>query len=219
MRLVVDTAVMVAAIRSDTGASRYLLVAGLEARFTMLASVPLLIEYQAVMSRREHLTASRLSATDLEALLDAVAAVAEPVLLDFLWRPALPDPDDDMVLETGVNGQADAIVTFNRRHFVMVTKQLVSMCFRRPTPSSDWREGHEKEQFRVTASAVASRRGPSSGRIGGRGAQPAHQCRSGRKAVGTAHRKIFHGTRGPGQHPESARHPQARRCRQSACEG
>jgi len=124
MRLVVDTAVMVAAIRSDTGASRYLLVAGLEARFTMLASVPLLIGYQAVMSRREHLTASRLSAGDVEALLDAVAAVAEPVLLDFLWRPALPDPDDDMVLETGVNGQADAIVTFNRRHFVMVTKQF-----------------------------------------------------------------------------------------------
>jgi len=68
MRLVVDTAVMVAAIRSDTGASRYLLVAGLEARFTMLASVPLLIEYQAVMSRREHLTASRLSATDPRSL-------------------------------------------------------------------------------------------------------------------------------------------------------
>jgi predicted nucleic acid-binding protein len=51
MRLVVDTAVMVAAIRSATGASRHLLVAGLERRFTMLASVPLLIEYQAVMTR------------------------------------------------------------------------------------------------------------------------------------------------------------------------
>jgi hypothetical protein len=47
MRLVVDTAVMVASIRSATGASRHLLVAGLERRFTMLASVPLLIEYQA----------------------------------------------------------------------------------------------------------------------------------------------------------------------------
>jgi predicted nucleic acid-binding protein len=44
MRLVVDTAVMVAAIRSDAGASRYVLVAGLEGRFAMLASVPLLIE-------------------------------------------------------------------------------------------------------------------------------------------------------------------------------
>jgi putative PIN family toxin of toxin-antitoxin system len=124
MRLVVDTSVMVAAIRSDTGASRYLLVAALEGRLTMLVSVPLLMEYQAVMSRPEHLAASRLSPSDVEALLDAVAAVSEPVLLDFLWRPVLPDPDDDMVLETGVNGQADAIVTFNRRHFGPATKRF-----------------------------------------------------------------------------------------------
>jgi putative PIN family toxin of toxin-antitoxin system len=124
MRLVVDTAVMVAAIRSDTGASRRLLIAGFERRFTMLAAVPLLIEYQAVMTRREHLAASRLSVGDVEDLLDALAAVAEPVRLDFLWRPVLSDPDDDMVLETAANGQADAIVTFNRRHFVSVTKQF-----------------------------------------------------------------------------------------------
>jgi putative PIN family toxin of toxin-antitoxin system len=124
VRLVVDTSVMVAAIRSDAGASRYLLVAGLEAQFTMLASVPLPIEYEAVMSRPEHLAASRLSTSDVEALLDAVASVAEPVLLDFLWRPVLPDPDDDMVLETGVNGRADAIVTLNRRHFVTAKKQF-----------------------------------------------------------------------------------------------
>jgi predicted nucleic acid-binding protein len=124
MRLVVDTSVMVAAIRSNTGASRHLLVAGLEARYTMLASVPLMIEYQAVMFRPEHLAASRLSASDVEAVLDAVAAVAEPILLDFLWRPTLPDPDDDMVLETGVNGRASAIVTFNRRHFVTATRQF-----------------------------------------------------------------------------------------------
>ena len=57
-------------------------------------------------------------------MFDAVAAVAEPVLLDFLWRPVLPDPDDDMVLETGMNGRGDAIVTFNRRHFVAATKQF-----------------------------------------------------------------------------------------------
>jgi predicted nucleic acid-binding protein len=55
VRLVIDTVVMVAAIRSDAGASRRVLVAGLERRFTMLASVPLLIEYEAVMKRHEHL--------------------------------------------------------------------------------------------------------------------------------------------------------------------
>lgn len=104
---------MVAAIRSDAGASRRLLVAGLEARLTLLASVPLMIEYEAVMTRPEHLKASGLSVEDVNVLLDAVAAVAESVRLAFLWRPAVRDADDDMVLEAAVNGGADALVTFN----------------------------------------------------------------------------------------------------------
>jgi putative PIN family toxin of toxin-antitoxin system len=124
MRLVLDTATMVAAIRSDAGASRRLLVAALEQRFVLLASVPLLIEYQAVMTRPEHLSASGLSADNVEAVLDAVASVAEPVRLAFLWRPTLRDADDDMVLEAAVNGQADAIVTFNRRDFEPVYKRF-----------------------------------------------------------------------------------------------
>lgn len=117
MRLVLDTAAMIAAIRSDAGASRRLLVAGLRAELTLLVSVPLLIEYQAVMTRPEHLSASGLSQEAVERLLDAVAQAAEPVRLAFLWRPTLRDPDDDMVIETAANGHADAIVTFNRRDF------------------------------------------------------------------------------------------------------
>jgi putative PIN family toxin of toxin-antitoxin system len=115
MRLVLDTATMVAAIRSDAGASRRVLAAGLERRVTLLVSVPLLIEYEAVMTRAHHLQTARLSAEDVATVLDAVAAVGEKVRLAFLWRPVLPDADDDMVLETAVNGRADAIVTFNRR--------------------------------------------------------------------------------------------------------
>jgi predicted nucleic acid-binding protein len=74
--------------------------------------------------RQEHLAASRLSKAEVGTLLDAVAAVAEPVRRDFLWRPALGDPNDDMVLETAANGQAEGIVTFNRRHFASVTKRF-----------------------------------------------------------------------------------------------
>jgi putative PIN family toxin of toxin-antitoxin system len=119
MRLVLDTAVMVAAIRSDRGASRWLLRSALEGRrgLTLLVSVPLLIEYEAVMTRAEYLKAAGLSAADVEVLLDAVAAVAEPVRLAYLWRPSLPDANDDMVLEAAVNGRADSIITFNRRDF------------------------------------------------------------------------------------------------------
>lgn len=117
MRLIFDTATMVAAIRSDSGASRRLLVAALDGRLTLVVSVPLMIEYQAVMTRPEHLEASGLTADDVDTLLNAVAAIVEPVHLAFLWRPALYDADDDMVLEAAVNGHADAIVTFNIRDF------------------------------------------------------------------------------------------------------
>jgi len=124
MRIALDTAAMVAAIRSNLGASNRLLAAGLERRLTLLVSTPLLLEYEAVMTRPDHLVASGLSADDVGTVLDAVAATAQPVRLAFLWRPALRDPDDDMVLETAVNGQADAIVTFNKRDFGAVADRF-----------------------------------------------------------------------------------------------
>ena len=81
------------------------------------------------MTRTRHLVASKLSAEDVGILLDAIASVAEPVRVAFLWRPSLRDADDDMVLEVAVNGQADAIVTFNRRDFRPATERnLVTRC-------------------------------------------------------------------------------------------
>ncbi len=108
---------MVAAMRSDRGASRVLLVRALERRYALLVSVPLTIEYEAVLTRTEHLEAAGVSHDDVQTLLDAIAATAEPVELDYLWRPTLADADDDMVLETAMNGRADVLVTFNRRDF------------------------------------------------------------------------------------------------------
>jgi len=116
-RTVLDTDVLVAAVRSDRGASRVVLTAALKQRYPTLASVPLMLQYESVLTRAEHLAAARISAADVEILLDAIALVAEPIRISYLWRPVLTDPGDDLVLETAVNGRADLVVTFNRRHF------------------------------------------------------------------------------------------------------
>lgn len=114
---VLDTDVVVAALRSDRGASRQLLLAALNRRFDLLLSVPLILEYEAVLTRPHHLAACGLNSAQVGRVLDDLAAVARPVRLAFRWRPRLPDPDDDMVLETAMNGAADGIVTFNQRDF------------------------------------------------------------------------------------------------------
>ena len=93
------------------------MTAALERRYSMVVSVPLMLQYESVLTRSEHLEAARISATDVEILLDALAVVVEPVRISYLWRPVLPDAGDDLVLETTVNGGADIVVTLNRRHF------------------------------------------------------------------------------------------------------
>ena len=99
-------------------------------QYPLLISVPLMVEYEAVPTRPEHLTASSLSAGDVKALLDAIANVAEPVRLSYLWRPTLSDPRDDMVVETAVNGQADLLITFNLRHFRKAAKTFALQVLR-----------------------------------------------------------------------------------------
>jgi len=114
---VLDTDVLVAAFRSDIGASRQVLEAARARRFDLLLSVPLMLEYESVLTRPEHLAASGASREDVSAVLDELASVGKKVELMIRTRPMLPDPNDEMVLETAINGRADAIVTFNDRDF------------------------------------------------------------------------------------------------------
>jgi putative PIN family toxin of toxin-antitoxin system len=118
LRYVFDTNVLVAALRSDRGASRRLLLSALKGEIQAIVSVPLSIEYEAVLTRPD-----QLEATETNAVLDALIAVADPVLLWFLWRPRLVDPADEMVLETAVNGRADCLVSFNLNHFKSAGKR------------------------------------------------------------------------------------------------
>jgi putative PIN family toxin of toxin-antitoxin system len=118
MRLVLDTSVLVAGLRSRKGSSRLLLLDALRQRIEIVLSVPLTLEYEAVLTRQENLDAFGLSRDQVEKLLDALVAVARPVDLAFTWRPFSVDPNDDMIIETAVNGNVDVVVTFNAKDFV-----------------------------------------------------------------------------------------------------
>jgi putative PIN family toxin of toxin-antitoxin system len=114
---VLDTDVVVAALRSPRGASAAILLAATDGRATLLMSVPLVVEYEATCTLAEHRLAAQLSEGEVAQFLDGLAALAEPVDSHFLWRPQLRDPGDEMVLEAAVNGRANAIVTFNVRDY------------------------------------------------------------------------------------------------------
>ena len=124
VRVVLDTDVVVAAMRSPRGASAAILRAARQGRATLLASMPLALEYEAVATRAEHRVAAGLSEREVEVFLTAVVALAEPITTHFLWRPQLRDPSDEMVLEAAVNGRADVLVTFNTRDFGTVPAQF-----------------------------------------------------------------------------------------------
>ena len=123
MRIVTDTDVIVAAMRSPAGASAAILRAARQDEVTLLVSVPLAMEYEATCSELEHQLAAGLSEQEVGIFLDGILAMAEPVKAHFLWRPQLRDPGDEMVLETAVNGRADALVTFNVRDFGSVPEE------------------------------------------------------------------------------------------------
>ena len=132
-----------AALRSDRGASRQLLLCALDQSVELLVSVPLMVEYEAVLTRREHLDASGLNAREMNDILDALAKVAVRVPLRFLWRPRLKDPADEMILETAVNGGAHRLVTFNQRHLATAAGEFG---IRAVKPGELWKEVQRRDE-------------------------------------------------------------------------
>ena len=118
MRVVLDTNVLVAAVRSRRGASNEILISALQDGFDWLVSVPLFLEYEQALMRAELLLATGIRRAEMSMFVRDIGQIVKPVELHFLWRPQLPDPGDEMVLETAVNGRADVLVTHNRRDFV-----------------------------------------------------------------------------------------------------
>lgn len=112
--VVLDTNVLVAALRSRQGASFRLMELMGRGHYQHVVSVPLVLEYEAAMLQK---LPAGLTAADVDVVLNYVCAEARLQEVFYLWRPTLRDPKDDLVLEAAVAGQCDGIVTFNTRDF------------------------------------------------------------------------------------------------------
>lgn len=116
MRVVLDTNVLIAGLRTKKGASYRILTELEQGLFEIVVSVPLILEYEATLIRQ--LEELSMTTADVEGFLDYLCRIGEKQSVFYLWRPHLTDPGDDMVLELAVASRAEAIVTFNQKDFL-----------------------------------------------------------------------------------------------------
>ena len=102
----------------------------------MLVSVPLIIEYEAVLARPQHILAARLTTAQVARFLDGLCSVAEHIDTNPFWRPILRGPNDEMVLEAAAQGRADLLLTFKVRDFAGCERFGV----RAMNPGPAWRQ-------------------------------------------------------------------------------
>jgi len=120
--IVIDTNVLVAALKSRLGASFKLLMALPSGSYNPCLSVPLFVEYESVLNRPG--LVPDLSADDIDGVLNYFLSRASIHEIFFLWRPFLKDPKDDLVLEAAVASHSQYLVTFNVRDFADVEKHF-----------------------------------------------------------------------------------------------
>jgi predicted nucleic acid-binding protein len=89
--MLLDTDVIIAAIRSDRGASAEIVRRALRQEVQIELSVAMVLEYEAVATRDAHLKAGELTAVEASNVIDALVAIARPVDIHFRWRPQLRD--------------------------------------------------------------------------------------------------------------------------------
>ncbi|MGH9946068.1 MAG: putative toxin-antitoxin system toxin component, PIN family [Pyrinomonadaceae bacterium] len=116
MRVVIDTNVLVAGIRSSRGASARLISLIRAEKFEFAVSLALYLEYLDVLTRAENLALGQ-TVEDAIDFVEKIVSLSHKLRVNFPWRPMLPDPDDDFVLELAIAAGSRYIVTFNKRDF------------------------------------------------------------------------------------------------------
>jgi len=113
--VVIDTNVIIAALRSRRGASNKLLSLVGTSKFEIHDSVALILEYEAVLQRQR--TELGLTQDEVSVFIDTLCSMAHHHKIYFLWRPYLTDVNDELVLELAVSANCEYILTHNVSDF------------------------------------------------------------------------------------------------------
>ena len=114
-KIVIDTNVIVSALRSRNGFSFKLLSIIDDERFKVFISVPVILEYEDAIKRDK--TNIKLRKAEIDDILNFICFIAEQRKIFYLWRPFLRAPQDDMFLELAVESECDYLITFNKKDF------------------------------------------------------------------------------------------------------
>jgi putative PIN family toxin of toxin-antitoxin system len=145
-RVVLDTNVFVAALKSGEGASRAILRLCLRCRCQPLIGVKLFTEYEDVLTRSDLFRDSPLTSRERDDLLNAFLSVCEQVPVFYLWRPNLSDEGDNHLIEFAVAGTAATLVTHNVRHFLESELRFPQLAIETPARfMKRWRKTYDND--------------------------------------------------------------------------
>ena len=113
LRAVMDTNVLVAGLRSSTGASHELLRQLRLGRWTLVLGNTVASEYHEILHRQA--AEMGLTHTEVDEFLDVLCALAEQRTLATAWEPAAGDPDDESIIQLAREASVSYLVTHNVR--------------------------------------------------------------------------------------------------------
>ena len=132
MRYLIDTCVLVSALRSKNGASYLVLQRVLDGQLPIVMHYKLLMEYWDVLTRPTMRPGLVHTEIELERILAALVAIAEDVTVRYLWRPNLRDEKDNFLLEIAIAAQPSTIITHNVRDFGSGDLRFPGVMIKRP---------------------------------------------------------------------------------------
>ena len=113
LQIVVDTNVLVAALRSKSGAANLLVNRLDDERWQMNVSNALILEYEDVLTRDD--MQRFISLEEVTKTINAISSISQFHKIFYLWRFLSRDPDDNFILELAIKANADYIITFNKK--------------------------------------------------------------------------------------------------------